>query len=900
MPIFGGRGSVCRAGVKAHLARGLLLLLVGVPSVDGQDKDKLRKLRQSIRVELPSGFENQALRSLEQLEKGTVGSLERPHWPRGASGRSGGQVLERIVRKEEGEEEQAATKIPRVRSRDQEARRAEERESAEGSALAAGSEELSAFELQLLTYGDSLVKRPILQFGYEVFSQPAPVLVDTPIGADYVLGTGDNLVIAIWGATIDEDFHVAIDRDGQTRLPQIGPVALKGLTIRRAEESLRRAFDRLYKNYQLQLRMGKLRDMSIHVIGRVKRPGRVRVASVASLLDALTAAGGISKDGTLRRIRLRRVGAEDRIIDLYHYLLEGDLTVDVSLSPNDAIVVPAVGSRVAVAGRVLRPAIYELTEDRVDFYTVLSMAGGYGRLANRQALQIESVSENGLVVQTVDLERSPAHRVFLKNGDVAVVKNANPKLENVVYVTGNVAIPGRYALREGMRVSDLISEETLVEAGFWLRRRPPSAGEPTSKLPEPFLGYALIRRIDPRTKQEQRITFDLGKAILEKDPRENCLLQSQDTIIVFPRSAFETPVTVYISGAVNKPGKFRHFPGMRVNDLVRTAGGLLHEAHLPSALLTRLHADQEGAYFENFRVDLEAVRDGDADANILLQPDDSLAVKVVPDYRKVIRVTIEGEVRQPGSFTAIPGERLSDLLTRAGGYTKDAYLPATQFFRESVRILQEQRLEESLRRLELETKIVAEKLTAEASATGHDVDVHAEQRRVEKLIETIRGTPARGRMVVRLRDIDGLRGNEDDIELADGDRLVIPRQPQEVHVVGAVFNQTALFFKKGLTVRDYLQECGGTLDSADVDIAYVVRADGTADSARHARKHYRWDSKRGRYGRGDLLCMELYPGDTVIIPYDIKPKISKLGLTKTVAQILFQAVLSTGVIVALL
>jgi hypothetical protein len=121
-----------------------------------------------------------------------------------------------------------------------------------------------------------------------------------------------------------------------------------------------------------------------------------------------------------------------------------------------------------------------------------------------------------------------------------------------------------------------------------------------------------------------------------------------------------------------------------------------------------------------------------------------------------------------------------------------------------------------------------------------------------------------------------------------------------VNVVGAVFNQTALLYQKGLRARDYLQECGGATDSADMALAYVIRADGTADSAQSARSNYRWDSSRGRYARGDLLGSELYPGDTLVIPYDIKPQLSALGLAKTISQILFQTTVATGVVVAAL
>jgi protein involved in polysaccharide export with SLBB domain len=330
------------------------------------------------------------------------------------------------------------------------------------------------------------------------------------------------------------------------------------------------------------------------------------------------------------------------------------------------------------------------------------------------------------------------------------------------------------------------------------------------------------------------------------------------------------------------------------------AGGLLPEAHLESGLLTRINPGQGGAKSEHLPIDLQAALAGGELANLLLQPDDALTVKVVPAYRKAYRVTIEGELRQPGSYMVIPGERLSDLISRAGGFTAEAYLPAAQLYREAVRALQQERINESLRRLEAETKLAAQRYTAEAAATGESVDVKTEQARVERLIATISATPAKARQVVHLAPPEKLASTPDDIEIAEGDRLVIPRRPQEVHVLGAVFNQTALVYQEKLRARDHLQECGGPTDSADMSIAYIIRADGTADSAQSARRNYQWDGSRGRYARGDLLASEMYPGDTLVVPYDIKPRLSILGLTKTVTEVLFQTALATGVIVALL
>ena len=898
MSLPGGQGGCLKCRFWPAIVGIAAATLLASPG-RSQDVERLRRMPEFARPAPTMGVSDPSMRALSRLDNVGAG-LSRADRGRSSSqtSYSSDEVARRFPERASHSADRSRTEILKaVPARDEAPQ--------EQSTLRTPPEEhapelLSAFERQVASYGDALVGRPVLQFGYGTFGASLLEPTNRPVGPDYIIGVADELILSLWGTPVDDDLTVQVAADGQVRLPLVGLITLRGLTMAEAQAALRREYDNLYKNYRLQLRVGRLREITVHVIGRVDTPGPVRVTSVAALFDALSAAGGISKDGSLRAVRLRRTGYPERTIDLYSYLLEGDLSVDVTLQANDVIVVPAVGPRVAVTGRVLRPGIYEINDNTVRLSDALEMAGGYARLADRRAVQIESVTRDGLSARTANLESGSENSVELTDGDVAIVRPTTPKIQNVVYVAGNVSSPGRYAFESGMRISDLLDERTLVEAGYWLGRRAPDGAQSEQSLPEPFLEYALIERIHPQTLQESRVAFHLGRAVLDNDPSENHLLQSQDTVVVFPRSAFESPEQVFVSGAVNKPGQHRFYDGMTVKDLIHMAGGLLREAHLTGGVLTRLFPEQKGTRYEHIDIDLHAALDGLEGANRELWPDDALTIKTVPEHRKTIRVKVEGEVRHPGEYTMIPGERLSDLIARAGGYTPHAYLPAARFLSEKVRRVQEESLRTSLTRLELETKLATQEFTADAAATGDEVDVEAEQERVERLITTIENTPSQGRRIVRLADPVELRESDDDFELENQDVLTIPRRPQDIMIVGAVFNQSAVLFRDGQSVEDYLNACGGALDTADVEVAYIIRADGSTDSARHARKNYRWDAKRFRYSKGDLFHLELFPGDTVVVPYDVKPKLSGLGITKTVTQILFQAALSTGVIIALL
>ncbi len=765
--------------------------------------------------------------------------------------------------------------------------------------------EPSEFERQLESYIDPDTDRPITQFGYEVFRRPQADPLDIPVGDNYILGVGDRIVLTVWG-NLDADFEGTIGRDGQVRLPQIGPMSLKGNTLANAEEKMRKAFKKFHTNFELQLSLGRLRDMPVHVIGRASAPGRARLSSVSTLFDALTNVGGVTKDGSLRSILVRRDGQADRKVDLYDYLLEGKVDGDLSLRTNDVIVIPPVGSRVAIIGSVLRPSIYELEFSETSLDELLKMAGGFARLADRRDIQIERTTLNGISLSSVDLTRAQASDIKVDDGDVVIVRNSSPRVENVVYIDGNVSQPGRYAFRPGMRVSDLITQERLVEAGFWLDRLSPEVLDAELDLPEPYMDYALIRRIHPQTHQESRVPFDLQAAIFDNDLKENHLLKPQDTIIIFPRSEFDPPHAVYVTGAVNKPGRLDFYEGMRILDLIRMSGNLIPEAHHSSAVLTRIHPDQDGAHSEHIHLDIKQVFENHPEANLVLQPEDSLVIKSVPNYKKPFKMKIEGEVVQPGDYWVIPGERLSDVLTRAGGFTSEAYLPAARFFKESIKKLQLQRMEESLRRLEVESKIAAQQYAADVIAIQNisqrpgTSSAQAEAERIDSLIKTIRATPPEGRMVLKIKPADELRGTPDDILLEENDILVVPRKPEEINVIGAVFNQTALLHRSDKTVQEYIDECGGPTVSADVERIFVIRADGSADSVQNFNQGFHWDSKKGRFSLGGLLKSNLHPGDTVVIPFDVEPKLSKLGLTSAVSQILFQAAMATGVVIALL
>ncbi|HLU46975.1 MAG TPA: SLBB domain-containing protein, partial [Planctomycetota bacterium] len=577
-----GRGDLAIV-LRAVVRRGSLLFaglvafsLATSGKLSAQDAETLERLQRGIQT--PRGIEDSELRALESLERrGLTGENARRRLRLEAPGDfEAGASADSRTRDDEREQGEGAGRSGASKDASAGSEGNGGGESAAGArARRLASEELerlSAFERQLLAYEDPLVGRPVRQFGYDVFGTPRTGIGRPVVDADYVIDVGDELAVSLWGQAVDDDYQVRVDARGDVRLPLVGVVSVRGLTLAQATAAMRAVFDEKFQDYEIRVRLvGRAREMHVHVVGRIERPGRVAVAWGASLFDAIAAAGGITKDGSLRRIRLRRAGEDDRTIDLYDYLLAGDPAVDVELARDDVILVPPIGAQVAIVGRVRRAAIYELEGESLEWSGLLDLAGGFARLADRSTIQVESVTESGLSVRAVELEGEDvaAADLSFRDGDVVLVRAAHPRVERVVYVAGNVSLPGRYAWREGMRVSDLIDENVLVDAGFWRGRIAPDSAPSELELPEPYLEFALLRRIDARTSQERRIAFHLGRALAEKGGREDHLLEPQDTIVIYPRDAFEAPLMTFVSGAVHQPGDHRWFPGMRVSDLVR-------------------------------------------------------------------------------------------------------------------------------------------------------------------------------------------------------------------------------------------------------------------------------------------------------------------------------------------
>jgi protein involved in polysaccharide export with SLBB domain len=721
------------------------------------------------------------------------------------------------------------------------------------------------------------VDRVLKQFGYDFFAHPKGTFVPdkmAPAGPDYVVGPGDRLLINTWGS-IEGNHEVVVGRNGEIVLPKVGTVSIWGQSFSAAKETIRKQIARYYTNFDLSVSMAGLRTIQVFLVGEVASPGTYSVSSLSTVLTALVEAGGPAKTGSLRNIQLRRGGQLIETVDFYDFLINGDNSHDRTLQAGDTIFVPVVGPLVGVAGDVRRPAVYELQPGET-LQTALDLAGGLNSTAFVAKVQIERVdSHTRRFVMDVDLNQSGALAMPVQDQDLVKVPSISLIQGSYVRLTGYVSRPGQYQFTPGMRVADLILPYGNL-------------------LPMYYPKMAEILRLDPPEYRPGKLTIDLSLA-LAGDPDNNLKLQEFDELRIFSRDQMEEIPEVRISGAIQQPGAYRLFEGMTVRDLVLAAGNLGEDAYLADAELTQYFQMGKGTRSERLTLELGKAIQGDPVHNLQLRSGDHLLVRTIPEFNRKYRVKVVGKVLFPGTYTVARGEKLSSVLERAGGFEEGAYLRGAIFTRESVKEIVRERMQRLIQQEEANIVRVSTEMTQGALS---ETDVLAARNLLEsrkQLLDKLRETPVMGRMVVRLTPLEQFRDSAHDIPLMDGDTITIPETPHSVTVLGEVYNPTTINYNPGRTASFYLSMVGGPNDNANDDEMFIVRADGSVYSQKQGGGTFGWDKAHNRWISGGFESVEMYPGDTILVPQQFR-RTDWMREMKDVTTIIYQIALGAAAV----
>ncbi len=682
----------------------------------------------------------------------------------------------------------------------------------------------------------------IERFGASVFKNGSgntdKLAMDIPVGPDYVLGPGDSVTVDVSGG-YPQRLRSVVDPEGRVNLPGGGTLLVTGLSMHAAELSIQDVMMRRFNDAKVDLSLARLRTVRVYVVGDVERPGAYDISALSTVLNGLYAAGGPTSRGSLRLVRHYRGERLVETVDLYDLLLHGVRTDTQRLQSGDSILVSPAGTQIVIDGAVHRPAMYELRDEK-SLAEALELAGGPLPDASLWQISIDRVEAHERhVTRTVpippDADDATVKTVLaaysIQDGDRVYVAPISPFTGQSVYVEGHAFRTGKYAYRQGMKVTDLVRSYNDL-------------------LPEPAAHAEIIRLVGPDLTPTA-INFDLIGVLDGQDPAPE--LRPFDVIRVFGRYTVDPP-KVTITGEVLRPGSYPLSSGMRVSDLIRLAGGFRRSAYKQDALVASYKiVSGQSVQIEQKQVNLQEIAAGDLSQDLLLKPGDGVSIRQISGWRDIgASVMIAGEVKFPGAYGIEPGERLSSVLRRAGGFLPQAYPRAAVFERLQVKELSEENKLLVIRKIETSPSPV------KYSDTSGSNSAEAFQQQRDEILAALRSQPASGRLVIRIStNFSEWENSEYDVTLRNGDSLFIPKQPDFVMVTGQVANSTALLYTPGKSVGSYLKQAGGATRYADTKKIYVIQASGRVIG-----------NDTGHLFRSveDVLVS---PGDTIVVPEKI-------------------------------
>jgi protein involved in polysaccharide export with SLBB domain len=590
----------------------------------------------------------------------------------------------------------------------------------------------------------------------------------------------------------------------------------------------------------------------ITIEGMVRRPAIYELKDEKSLADALALAGGLLPTAMLRHIEVQRLVVHQKQTMLDMEVPPDDSSEEATkkleafhIQDGDKIRIYPIASYVQdvvyLEGHVLRPGKYSFR----DGMKLTDLIGSY------KDLLPEPASQYGEIIRL----SSPDFRPTVESFNLSDVL-ANPKDAPVLHALDTVQIFGRYEFEDPPAVSVLgdvrapgiyrtFGDIHLSDAIHLAGGLTPNAQKVDAQV---------FRYMPDSTLKILNVKLD---GALSGNPTENIMLTPRDRVLVHRNVAATDPATVYVKGAVARPGRYPLTAEMRISDLVRTAGGLKPSADTRTADLTHYAwIDEKAVSGSNDPILLESALAGDPDHNTVLGNGDVLAVRELPNWDDLgASITLRGEVVHPGGYGIRPGEKLSSVLSRAGGFGPGAYPYGTVLLRSEVQKLEQRSYGELIQRVREQQANL--KLTA-ASAPDPDQRLSAESAFVQwqTTLDSLITTPPSGRVTVQISsNIKSWQNTSRDITMRAGDVLVVPKRPSYILVQGQVYGPTAVAYRPGKSARWYLMQAGGPTNMANKKATFVIRADGTV-IGNHSSF---WTS-------GDGLSATLQPGDMVVVP----------------------------------
>uniref|UniRef100_UPI002593287C SLBB domain-containing protein n=1 Tax=uncultured Bacteroides sp. TaxID=162156 RepID=UPI002593287C len=639
-------------------------------------------------------------------------------------------------------------------------------------------------------------------FGRNIFNtrnltfEPS-VNIATPL--NYRLGPGDEVIIDIWGAS-QNTIRQQISPDGTINIQKIGPVNLSGMTIAEANDYLKRTLNKIYNGLNntndptsdIRLTLGGIRTIQINVMGEVVQPGTYSLSSFSTVFHALYRAGGVSEIGSLRNVQLVRNGKNIATIDVYQFIMKGNIQDDIRLQEGDVVIVPAYEVLVKIDGKVKRPMRFEMKKDE-NLSTLISYAGGFDADAYTRSLRVVRQNGQEYEVNTVkDLDYSVYK---MRNGDVVTAEAILNRFTNKLEIRGAVYRPGIYQLNGRLNtVRELVNEAQGLTGDAFLNRA------------------VLYRQREDLTTEV--VPVDI-KAIMD-GTSQNIILTKNDILYIPSIHDLEDRGDVVIHGEVAKPASYPYADNMTLEDLIIQAGGLREAASVVRVDVSRRIRNPHSTTDNDTigRTYTFSLKEGfvvDGTPGFVLQPYDEVYVRRSPGYQAQQNVSVEGEILFEGSYAMTSRtERLSDLIRKAGGSTKNAYLRGAKLTRVAT--------EGEKKRMEDVLRLMSRQL---GEAMMDSLDIHVEDHFTVGIdLEKALANP----------------GSTADIVLREGDVVFIPKSTNTVKINGAVMVPNTVSYISGKHIDYYLNQAGGYADNAKKSKKFIVYMNGQVTKVKGSGK----------------------------------------------------------------
>jgi len=697
----------------------------------------------------------------------------------------------------------------------------------------------------------------------------------SPVADDYVLGAGDQLYIRVWGSTSAEA-TVTIDRQGSIAMPKLGTLRLAGVKAGQIDAVVKAFFSKFYKDIEVNVSVGKLRKITVFVVGQARNPGSYSFTGQSTLTSALFASGGPNSGGSLRNLQLKRQGQTVAEFDLYNFLSKGDKSQDVRLQDGDVIFYPKAAGYMALMGKVNTQAVFEVKSTRDTVSDFVSLSGGLPITADPRRATLERIQpgvDQPRTVLNISLSDAKTQAVTgllglqtpVQNGDVLTVSAIVPELANAVTLRGAVAQPARLAWKQGMRVSDVIGQKSLLIS-------PDSVRKQNEVLFDKFEQERTARgraRV-PADLAAERVL--LGTNGAESEKNQALMGSNSNSYLTSNLPSLRGPDSTQPAKAADpsKPSELTDRdvavaqlgkPVISDESLADKIGQLSEQINLDYAVVERFSRETLQVTLLPFNLG-QVLGNPKGQDDLLLEAGDVITVFSHKDIQIPISrirafVRIEGEVNKPGVYQVSPGDTLKTLIQKAGGTTAEAYLFATGLFREEVKKSQQRNMDKLLRKMESESSGAVAQITQSGGASADPAALQAKVQSVQQAqrqsLERFRMLKPEGRISLGIQpSVAVTPDNFPSLRLENGDRINIPPRPDFIQIFGSVNTESALVYRAGLSVKDYIA-MAGISGSADLNGAILVRADGSAMT------------NQSLWGN-DVLSSQVLPGDTIVMP----------------------------------